>query len=283
MIKLINSDFYKLFRMKSLYVCLIVAVGLALLQSGISRLTVNMLEEDMGTSLVDMAGIGDIKDMLLNAMNGDQNWVIISIIAVSLFVSIEYRAGTLKNIVAKGFSRESIFFSKLIVSIVEAVIICYAYIIVYVSACFIFFDSSGLSADFYSELAVNYAVNTLITIASTSFIVMTAYLIRSTGGTIALSICLYMIVIPMALQMMNLFSILNSGDDSDSQILAATTAMNENNGYGDAAYYWVGTLSATLSKCYADKTIYIPVLIALAYLALSVVIGLLSFKKRDIK
>ncbi len=282
MSKLIESDFYRLFKMKSFYVCLIVAAGLALLQSGISRLTVNMLEEEIG-SLADAAGIGDIKNMLINAMNGDQNWVLIAIIAVSLFVTIEYSAGTFKNIVSKGFTRESIFFSKLIVSISEALIICYAYVAVYAFTCFIFFDSSALNAGFYSELAVNYAVNTLITIALAAFIVMTAFLIRSKGGTIALSICLYMIVIPMALQMMNLFSILFSEDESDSQALAAITAINENNGYGVAAYYWIGTLSSTLRKCYAENTVYIPILIALAYLAVSVITGLLSFKRRDIK
>lgn len=277
MINLIKSDLYKLFRMTSFYVCCIVAAGLAILQTGLSKSMVNMLNSEMDGSASAM-GFDDIKNMLLSAINSDGNWVLLVIIAVALFVTIEYNAGTLKNIAARGCSRENIFFSKLIVSIVEALIICFLYAIIYIVTCFMFFDSSNLDGNFFAKLAAIYAVNILIAIASTSFIVMIAYLLRSKGGTIAISICLYLVVIPMVLQMVNIFSVINSDDSTMETAINTTT-----DPYGDCAYYWIGSLSTKVGSCYDDKTLYIPILIALAYLIVSVGIGLAVFKKRDIK
>lgn len=267
--------------MKSFYVCCIISAALSLMVVGITKMSFNMIEDmfpgNSNTDIFKELGFPDSRDLLFSAFSST-DWMLLAIIAVALFITIEYNSGTLKNIAARGFSRESIFFSKFIVSIVEALIVCLIYVLVYVVSCFAFFEITSFDSEFTIKLLVNYAVNILIAVAVISVIVMLAYLLRSKGSTIAISICLFLIVAPIVLQFINIFSTLNSDDSSIDAALSTTT-----DPYGDLAYYWIGTLGTKVSTAYNDGTLYVPILIALAYIVVSTGIGLLVFKKRDIK
>lgn len=289
MSNLLKSDFYKLFKMKSFYVCCIVAIAIG----GIT-IALNCALNDMMTSAIDEMGVigSDYSTINLKMLvpsllspSGSSivpgDWFILVMIGVSLFVTTEYNSGTLKNIVARGFKREYIFLSKLVVCIIEALIIafCFAVSCVILGMIFLGMPSDGLNSSFVTELIVTYGVDILIIAGYTSFIAMLAYLIRTTGGTIASTLCIHYLI-PMVIMMCNVATLMS---ESESESSMSVMMSYQSNQYGDIAYYWIGTLGITVSESYTNGTIYIPILVALAYIVASCGIGLAVFKKRDVK
>lgn len=271
---LLKSDFYKLFRMKSFYVCCIISAAIAAIAMFISS-QLNQMMEDISNSVMT---IENVLPTMLSPASTD--CFILIIIGVCLFITIEYNAGTLKNIAARGFKREYIFLSKLIVCIVEALIItlCFAVSCVIFGLIFLGTPAGGFGDGYFAELFTTYGVDILILIGYVSLIAMIAYLIRTNGGTIAITLCVHYLI-PIIINMFNVLTIMNDASDSD---LEKVVSYN-NNQYGQIAYYWIGTLGGTVSESYHNGTIYIPILVALAYIAVSIIIGMSVFKKRDIK
>lgn len=278
---LLKSDFYKLFKMKSFYVCAIIAAAMAAISMFIS-LQLNNMMQSMSDTMGDMmtSQMVTLKNILPTIISPTGDWFILVIIGVCLFITIEYNAGTLKNIAARGFKREYIFLSKLIVCVVEAFIItlCFAVSCVIFGFAFLGVPTGGFGDGYFTELFIIYGVDILILIGYVSFIAMVAYLIRTNGGTIAITLCAHYLV-PVIITMFNVVTIMNDTSDSDLEKMMSYTS----NQYGQAAYYWIGTLGGAVSESYHNGTIYIPILVALAYIVVSCAIGMSVFKKRDIK
>lgn len=289
MLNLLKSDFYKLFRMKSFYVCCIVSVAI-----GAVAIVLNCALNSMMTAATDsVAGAMaaattpkiTLKMMLpsLISPSGSMvvtgDWFILVMIGVSLFVTTEYNAGTLKNIVARGRKREYVFLSKLIVCIVEALIIALSFAV----SCFVLgliflgMPSEELSGSFLLEILATYGIDILIIVGYTSVIAMIGYLIRTTGGTIAVTLCIHYLI-PIVITMCNVTNIISESEDAVTSMISYQT-----NQYGNVAYCWIGTLGVTVSESYQNGTIYIPILVALAYIVATSALGMFVFKKRDIK
>lgn len=277
---LLKSDFYKLFRMKSFYVCGIIAAVMAAISMFISSQLNNMMQSMTDTvgGMMMASQMVTLKSILPTMISPLSDYFILVIIGVCLFITIEYNAGTLKNIAARGFKREYIFLSKLIVCIVEAFIITLCFAVSCVIFGLIFLPVGNFGDGYFTELFTIYGVDILILIGYVSFIAMIAYLIRTNGGTIAITLCAHYLV-PIIISMFNVVSIMNDVSDSDLDKVISYS----NNQYGQVAYYWIGTLGGTVSESYHNGTIYIPILVALAYIVVSCAIGMSVFKKRDIK
>lgn len=277
---LLKSDFYKLFRMKSFYVCGIIAAVMAAISMFISSQLNNMMQSMTDTvgGMMMASQMVTLKSILPTMISPLSDYFILVIIGVCLFITIEYNAGTLKNIAARGFKREYIFLSKLIVCIVEAFIITLCFAVSCVIFGLIFLPVGNFGDGYFTELFTIYGVDILILIGYVSFIAMIAYLIRTNGGTIAITLCAHYLV-PIIISMFNVVTIINDASDSDLDKMISYS----NNQYGQVAYYWIGTLGGTVSESYHNGTIYIPILVALAYIVVSSTIGMLVFKKRDIK
>lgn len=294
MLNLLKSDFYKLLKMKSFYVCCIVAVAIAAVSIALLCAVNNMMDSMVSSmtggiegEVVVAGGMKTNLKMILPALLSpsgsavfSSDWFILVMIGVSLFVTTEYNAGTLKNIVARGFKREYIFLSKLIVCVVEALIIafCFAVSSFILGLIFLEMPSGGISGSFLTELLVTYGIDILIIASYTSFIAMLAYLIRTTGGTIAATLCIHYLV-PVVITMCNAANMVISESKEGVEMMMSY----QTNPFGNVAYCWIGTLGITVSESYKNGTIYIPILVALGFIALSCGIGLAVFKKRDVK
>jgi ABC-2 type transport system permease protein len=267
--------------MKSFYVCAIIAAAMAAISMFLDSQLNNMMQS-MSDTMGDMmtSQMVTLKNILPTIISPTGDYFILVIIGVCLFITIEYNAGTLKNIAARGFKREYIFLSKIIVCIVEAFIItlCFAVSCVIFGLIFLGTPAGGFGDGYFTELFTIYGVDILILIGYVSFIAMIAYLIRTNGGTIAITLCAHYLV-PVIITMFNVVTIMNDTSDSDLEKMMSYTS----NQYGQAAYYWIGTLGGAVSESYHNGTIYIPILVALAYIVVSCAIGMLVFKKRDIK
>lgn len=277
---LLKSDFYKLFKMKSFYVCAIIAAAMAAISMFISSQVNNMMQsmpDTIGMMIIESQTV-TLKSILPTMISPLSDYFILVIIGVCLFITIEYNAGTLKNIAARGFKREYIFLSKLIVCIVEAFIITLCFAVSCVIFGLMFLPIGNFGDGYFAELFTIYGVDVLILIGYVSLIAMITYLIRTNGGTIAITLCAHYLA-PIIISMINAITIMNDTSNSDLRKMVSYT----NNQYGQVAYYWIGTLGGTVSESYHNGTIYIPILVALAYIVVSGAIGMLVFKKRDIK
>lgn len=277
---LLKSDFYKLFKMKSLYVCAIIAAAMAAISMFLDSQLNNMMQsmpDTIGMMIIESQTV-TLKSILPTMISPLSDYFILVIIGVCLFITIEYNAGTLKNIAARGFKREYIFLSKLIVCIVEAFIITLCFAVSCVIFGLMFLPIGNFGDGYFAELFTIYGVDVLILIGYVSLIAMITYLIRTNGGTIAITLCAHYLA-PIIISMINAITIMNDTSNSDLRKMVSYT----NNQYGQIAYYWIGTLGGTVSESYHNGTIYIPILVALAYIVVSCAIGMLVFKKRDIK
>lgn len=278
MLNLLKSDFYKLFRMKSFYVCCIVSAVIAIITM-VSTASLNNMYESVGGMVGSQ--IINLENVFYSILCPTGDWFILIIIGISVFVTVEYNAGTLKNIAARGFKRENIFLSKMIVCVVEAIMIALVFAVsCIISGIFMLgIPSNGFSDGFWGEIFAVYGVDILVLIGYTSFVTMIAYLIRTNGGTIAISLCMHYLI-PVVIMMFNVTTLMSANNtDSDMEKLVSYST----NQYGDMAYYWIGTLGETVPESYRNGTIYIPILVALAYIVVTSVLGMFVFKKRDIK
>ena len=112
MLGLIKSDFYKLFRMKSFYICGVIAA----------------LFSAFGIWVFDTASRYQFaqygwQDLYVSQFTGVYSLTfgmtfatLFIMIVMSMFIPSEFGFGTMKNIVSKGFTRTSVYISKYIVS-----------------------------------------------------------------------------------------------------------------------------------------------------------------------
>ena len=129
-------------------------------------------------------------NQLLSTFAGDCK--IFIAIVVSIFAASEFGFGTIKNIASRGFSRISIYFSKLIVSCFIALMIQLVYSIAYTSTATILWGFGEVSASYWPETLKIVGLEFLLTFAYTAVFVMVAMLIRQSGGAIAINLCITM-------------------------------------------------------------------------------------------
>lgn len=269
---ILNSDFYKLFKMKSFYICLIISAVLGLFETVMIQLANNMIsqaQEEMGIAMAAQTKMDSVLKTAFN--NGD--FSIIVIIAIVLFVTVEYSSGTLKNLVGRGCSRSKLFISKLVTSVVEALLLYAAFAVCYIVSGFVMFSTDGIDNEFISRLLITYAVQILIIIADVCVMVAVSTLLRSKGGAIAVLICAN-ILVPIIIEIIYMVSI----TEVDAETIAAVSG-----GGSNLSQYWIFMTNSSVWNNIANGEVYVSILIPIVYIIVSVAAGLVVFKKRDIK
>lgn len=135
MFNLLSAEFYKLRKSKAIYIGILVAAALVLLlygslvmidkinqgevANGTAGVTVSQVGGGMGTDGASQSMMQEIGVIgVLLQMFGGHFVGIIAAVLVSIFVIREFSTGTIKNLVGKGYSRSTIFFAKMIPVIV---------------------------------------------------------------------------------------------------------------------------------------------------------------------
>lgn len=135
MLNLLSAEFYKLRKSKAIYIGILVAAALVLLlygslvmidkinqgevANGTVGVTVSQVGGGMGTDGASQSMMQEIGVIgVLLQMFGGHFVGIIAAVLVSIFVIREFSTGTIKNLVGKGYSRSTIFFAKMIPVIV---------------------------------------------------------------------------------------------------------------------------------------------------------------------
>ncbi len=253
MSKLFASDFYKLKKTKSFFVCLILLLALAIGSVLISHFTYQMVAE----------GPHPGASLYINSTFSSDSLLFTSIV-VSLFVACEFGFGTIKNTASRGFGRCEIYGSKLFLSCFISVV----YFILYsgVSALLgtILWGFGPVDSSYWSQLLGTFGLELLLNLAYTSVFVFIASLIRQTGGTIAINICL-MSFAPMMVQIgQMLLNYLLKTEWNFSQFLISSN---------------ITAVSSGLSQEVCLRAL----LVGVVYFAVSTAAGMWIFQKRDIK
>lgn len=270
---LLGADFKKLFKSKSLYVCMFIAAALGVCMS----LLYNYFWQERGQNIAlwyaMMNQYGMKTDMLDEALSQIPSQNLLSYINVFLsdgaiwligapcvcaYCSAEYNAGTYKNTVARGCSRIKLFLSKLAAAVSELLIISLVYLAAGTITALPHIElASTLQAGEIAFMAVIYFV---LIIASACVFVMLSAIFRRSGFAVAAAIAAPMLIA-------SLIQIASLASPELSQL---------------SGYILMNTF-VTVQKSVISGTGLNELLTGIAYIAVSSVAGGLIFAKREVR
>lgn len=276
MTNLLKSDFYKLLRNKYLYICIIFSVALTITNLLIAnheykKMEQNLNNESMVQEVQTIQETYNFDNFKINVINQiphffDNIFIFMFIgISISMFCTADFKSGTIKNIASKGFGRENIYLSKLILSI----FICFAVVLVNFAVFLIVASTSlefgSIPNNFVLDLLRMCGLQSLTCIAITSLFTMIAMLVKQNGITISIITFTLLLTITIVKLISGIIY-----EIFKKQIVV------EN--------YCILRYPQLLSSYSIDnKLILTCSLVSIISIALFTVLGIYSFTKRDIK
>lgn len=257
MINVIKSDFYKLFKRKSFYICLAIALLLTVL--GIILVMPSKEEIDSTISYLPVKSINFFA-------NGLSESTLFITILISMFVPCEFAFGTIKNIASRGIDRFKIYLSKLLVCSCVSVIYSLVCAIVGFCTAAIMIGVDGFNQEMVMNIFRMFGLFILAQISYQSFIVMLGFLIRNVGGTISVSLAISILEPVLLIPVINLLA-----DKWFHYDLNISEYLSSN--------YVSSFANLDISTTVINKG----VTVCLIYLILTTAIGIVDFYNRDIK
>jgi ABC-type transport system involved in multi-copper enzyme maturation permease subunit len=188
---LIKAEWYKLWRSRLFYVLLIVIACVAAFYTGVVKfLDTNPLAQGEAVAVGDVFAFpaaGQSGVFLLGELS-----VMISICLaafVGLFIASEFNNGTIHHALALGKSRAEVFFSKLFSAGVVTTTFLLAACIISTAGLTLLFDFGTLSfGEYLKQLFAVLSLQLLLHVTYSILFCLIAFLNRSTGHTILISI-----------------------------------------------------------------------------------------------
>lgn len=261
---LLRADFFRIRKSKLTLVVLIIAVAAPVLITLLYLAINNLFYDGLGMAADDT--IFDAKMLFGSAFSLGNNVGIVIPIFSGLFVMMDINNGTLRNKIICGKSRTKIYFSHLITSVVFNVVTILIYAAVTTALAFIFFDYGCEVNDAEIKNIIYYVISGILSfvfIASVSSFF--ALVLKSSAPTI-----IFTVVIGVGLCLIaEVGIILQAFEKYNYYIYAIPTLSNYAFMYGESgisdAMFWEG----------AGSMIF--------FSALNTFLGILAFRKKDIK
>lgn len=278
---LIKSDFYKLRKAKSFWVCMILAIAFAAFTVLIMDFSVNLMDQMPQQSAEEQAALEEsglnisangiplssedlnASSMLLLQFAGTTT--ILIAVFVSLFVGAEFSHGTIKNIASKNYTRTQIYCSKTIVSIVAAIVMTVVYALAATGLGTALWGFGDVSSDFALNCLKGISIELLLISAFTSLFVMFSMLVRQSGAAIAANVCFLEFV-----SLIVLFGEMIINKIFDTSITLSNYLLDTN---------MTQVATSEITGKLAGRSIAV----GFGFLIVTLLIGLYSFQKRDIK
>ncbi len=273
--RLIVSDFKKLIRCRALWVCAVIGFLTGMLMTVLYDMAWKNMEDSanyqMVLSFFAQAGMdADTSKQLLSQFPKEVFWQYINIllsdgsipifaaIVISVFVGAEYHEGTMKNTLSRGFSRQSVYLSKYLACVGAMAITVLSYVLGGGIVAAVKFD---LTTDVSEEqMAVMLLAYTALLLALTGVLMLIAVLSKRTGLSIAVSL-----VVPIIVSVV--VRILTVGFDWVTK----------------AVKYWLFDTQTMVGTLYESGDIAIAFIVAGIYLTVSLVLGILVFRRQEIR
>jgi ABC-2 type transport system permease protein len=194
---------------------------------------------------------------------GNNNVTTLLAIIISIFVTAEFTHGTMKNVVSKGFSKIQIYLSKLIVMIVAAFItVLLSFAVGTVSAAIVTGTFGNLSGDFVANLFKVSGIELLLLTALTAVYLFVSMSIKNLGGVIAINIVgisIFSFIFPLL-----------------EYLVKGKIKFTDYSLLNNIAFYLNGTTMK--GSDYLRSAI-----VGLAFLAVTTILGIVLFRKSDVK
>lgn len=288
MLNLFRAECYKLWKAKSFYICCLIGAGIALLLYGTLFLVDNlekmeaqqgqggvhvMATVNEGTESPEGAGqpeeaaqipmsqkigiMGVIEQMMSGSMAG-----FIVTVFVSIFVIGEYTNGAIKNVVGKGYSRGTVFISKLLAAELAALLIN----LVIVGATLLFgailIGKGGISAIAWKDLTAFVGIQLAFSAALAAIAALIGETTRSLAAGISISLGIVM------------FS---------TSITAGLDLLFHNLNWKPSDYWLLDLQTTALADILHGDFLFRAAIISLAWFLAAAIAGTLHFRKADIK
>lgn len=266
----LKSDFYRLSKLKSVWIALALIFGLTLLSFAIYWFTLNFLPEmpDMTPQEIQQhIVLSSGRDLLYGSSSTISLGLFIAIITC-IFIGDDFSGGYVATLTARGCSRANTYFSKWLTLVILSV----AYVLfgLLVSGIFYSFTTHGtvFTAQDFAYLIRNLALQILCAISTVSIFVMIAFMARSTGASIAISLVSYILVGVIA----GIISV----------VISAKYGENHSTDWMSFLPFEQMNIACTNGELTTTQTIAVSVM-PIVYTAISTIIGYFTFDKKDIK
>ncbi len=267
----LTSDFYRLKKLKSVWISLIIMFALIFFTFAIYWIGIKVIEGQAGDAPEMDGTMQFMNSLIVNLLYGSSSIANVELfiaIVACIFIGKDFSCGYIALTTARGAKRVSTYFSKwLSLVCLFVVYVCFALL---VSG--IFYAISGSPGEFtsanFGTLMRNFALQILAGIASVSLFVMINFLCRSSGTSIATSIAAYLLLRIIVSVIETVLSISDAGGTKlDWTIFLPLQQMN---------------ISASADKLSTAQIVAATVM-PVVYTAASTLIGYFTFEKRDIK
>ena len=268
----LNGDVYRLKKLKSVWISLIIMFTLIFLTFAIYWIGIKIIENQTPEQAPDMDDTIQFTDSLIaNLLYGSSSVANVELflaIVACIFIGKDFSCGYIALTTARGTKRANTYFSKWLSLICLFVFyVCFALL---VSG--IFYAMSGSPGGFtgakFGTLMRNFALQLLAGIASVSLFVMINFLCRSSGTALATSIASYLLLEILVSIIETVLRVSDtSGTKLDWTIFLPLQQMD------------IATIEGKLSTAQIAAATVMPVV----YTVASTLIGYFTFEKRDIK
>lgn len=175
MINLLRFEFRKLLKQKSFYIC--TAIMLVMSYLGL------LLEKTILSSMELGFSVLSAKSALLGAVS-TSNFTMLCGIFIALFVCTDYQQQTIKNVYARGFSRDNVYVAKFIVCVASTVVMFGITLLFNYVAGTVMFDGTAEKGNYAGLIAGQL----LYCLAYSAFVFALSLIIKKVGVSIALAI-----------------------------------------------------------------------------------------------
>lgn len=278
MFNILSGEFYKLRKSKSFYFCILAAAAFTVLlylsllmvdkinqgevQNGTGGITVSMgvEEQEAGVEESMMVQIGII-GVLQQMFSGHFVGIFVAIF-VSIFAVSEYGNGAIKNIVGKGYSRETVFLSKFLSSVTASIIMNVVIAVLTILIGLPFMGKTGIQATVWSDIVIYLAIQLVLGIAMTGIIVVISEFTRSLGAGIAVSLGVMML---------------------STTLTAGLDLLCHNFNFKPSEYWILDVMSSCPTMEFGQDYIIRAIVVSVVWFFLAAIVGTLHFKKADVK
>ncbi len=267
----LTSDFYRLKKLKSVWISFIVMFTLIFVTFAIYWIGIKVVEGQAADAPEMDGTMQFMNSLIINLLYGSSSIANVELfiaIVACIFIGKDFSCGYIALTTARGTKRANTYFSKWLSLVCLFVLyVCFALL---VSGIFYAISGSpgGFTSAKFGMLMRNFALQILAGIASVSLFVMINFLCRSSGTSIATSIAAYLLLRIIVSVIETVLSISDAGGTKlDWTIFLPLQQMN---------------ISASADKLSTAQIVAATVM-PVVYTAASTLIGYFTFEKRDIK
>jgi ABC-2 type transport system permease protein len=258
MLNILKSDFYKLKKSRTFWICALMCVLISVfLVAAIRQYLIlgnpRVSEQELADMREESSAIWALEYLLTMGFH-----LIISGAFTAVFISSEFRYGTMKNALSRGAARIKIFFSKFAVCSIASLVMLFAFMLTLLAAGTV---AWGFGTAELPGLISMMALQSLMVLAYTALFAFISMNLRSNGAAIAVNIiCVTMVSL--------LFFVI-------SMLFGDTIILSD---------YWLEeAVSILATTTPAPGDVIRGILIALGWGTASLTVGTVLFKKRDVK